>query len=67
MVEQANQESICSRKKEKRKEIIEKELILREERAKMHISVIGAKVVSPKQKDYNKKVRKPGNVTIMVE
>lgn len=52
---------------EKRKEIIKKELILREERAKKHISVIGVKVVSPKQKDYNKRVRKPGDVTIMVK
>lgn len=50
-VEQPNPESICSRKKKRGGGmIIEKELILREERVKMYILVTGVRVVSPRQR-----------------
>lgn len=42
MVRQASQESIHMQQ-EKKKEFLEKEFILREERIKMHILVIGVK------------------------
>lgn len=54
MVEQVNQESICSRKKKKN--------FLRKThskaRVKMHNLVVGVRVVSPRKKGYNKRVRK---------
>lgn len=49
------------------KEFHKQELILKAERVKMHTPVVGVVVVSPSQKGYNKRVRKAGEVTIMLE
>lgn len=62
-MEQESQDSIYSRGKKNH----EKELILWEERVKMSILVVGMRVVSSRQKGYNKRVRKPGDFTITVE
>lgn len=50
-----------------RKDIFQKELILREERGKTDILAVEAKGVTPRQKGYNKRVRGPDDVTMMAE
>lgn len=52
---------------QREKKLPKQELILKAERVKVHTPVVGMMVISPSQKGYNKRVRKPGDVTIMLE
>lgn len=52
---------------QREKELPKQELILKAERVKIRTPIVGMIVVSPSQKGYNKRVRKPGDVTIILE